>query len=130
MTEFGKLPREEQLALMSYWLDTGTIEVLAYSDNWYSCDNPSWYPKGYYRKPVTKPSIDWDQVSLGYNYLATDKDGKSYLYSTYPDASVYEDMFCGTSKALGVPVKAEIFSSFVKGNCDWLDSIVERPSQA
>jgi hypothetical protein len=137
MTEykrFGELLREEQLDIMTYWLDTGRIEVNSCiegleteSNCWYSITMPAWCLEGYYRKPVTKPSIDWDQVSLGYNYLATDKNGKSFLYPDYPEVSVYGDTFWSASKALGFPVGAEIFSSFVKGTCDWKDSIVERP---
>ena len=72
-------------------------------------------------KAVTKPSIDWSHVSKDFQYLAMDSDGRCWLWETKP-APFQEQWFGGSSA-----VKAENFSSFISGTCDWEDSLVKRP---
>ena len=73
-------------------------------------------------KAVTKPSIDWSHVSLEYNYLAQDSNGKGYLCGKNPSrhtlAWVMESPY----------IRATTFTSYVPGTCDWKDSLVKRPN--
>lgn len=73
-------------------------------------------------KSVTKPSIDWDHVSSEYNYLAQDSNGKGYLCGKNPHCMAY-------AWSMESPyIRANTFTSYVAGTCDWKDSLVERPS--
>lgn len=70
---------------------------------------------------VKKPSIDWEQVSEEYNYLAMDMDGKWFLYKNKPvlnGESWWEASFSF--------IEADYFSSFTEGDCEAKDSLVSR----
>ena len=69
-----------------------------------------------------KPSIDWNHVSEGFQYLAMDADGESYLYTDKPQQGEWQWM-----SILRLAV-ADHFASFTYGTCDWKDSLVERPN--
>lgn len=84
--------------------------------NWEGCDYDV------HEEPKTKPSIDWPAVSKEFNYMATDEDGLSYLYSQPPSRGYDQWMV-----ASGQWADAQAFSSFISGTCDWQDSLVERP---
>jgi len=94
---------------------------------WIDVDPPiwDWASGGEYRvKPVSKPSINWDHVHPDYKYLLTDSDGSSYLVASKPTQSrtcwfidIEDDAY----------VTPEIFASFVPGDCDWKESLVQRP---
>ena len=73
-------------------------------------------------KATTKPSIDWNHVSEGFQYLAMDADGESYLYIDEPQQDEQQWM---SSLRLAT---ANLFASFTSGTCDWKDSLVERPN--
>ena len=72
-------------------------------------------------KATIKPSIDWSHVSEDFQYLAMDADGRCWLWVTKP--APLQEQWCGGSLA----IKAENFSSFISGTCDWRDSLVKRP---
>ena len=69
-----------------------------------------------------KPSIDWSHVSEAFQYLAMDSDGRCWLWATKP--APFQEQWRGGGSA----VKAENFSSFISGTCDWEDSLIERPN--
>ena len=99
---------------------------IQYSDNgrdWKVAGSPSWsWDCVKYRvKPVSKPSINWDHVHPDYNWMATDADGEAFLYKKEPTAGHHrwED---GQHW-----VEACIFNSFIPGDCDWEESLVQRP---
>ena len=73
-------------------------------------------------KAVTKPSIDWNHVSKDFRYLVMDADGRCWLWVTKP--APFQEQWRGGGSA----VKAENFSSFISGTCDWEDSLVKRPN--
>lgn len=72
-------------------------------------------------KATTKPSIDWSHVNERFQWLATDDDGKSYLYVEEPlqDEHRWETGLTFASAAN--------FASFVPGTCNWKHSLVKRP---
>ena len=72
-------------------------------------------------KATIKPSIDWNHVSKDFRYLVMDADGRCWLWVTKP--APFQEQWCGG----GAAVKAENFSSFISGTCDWKDSLVKRP---
>ena len=73
-------------------------------------------------KAITKPSIDWSHVSPEYNYLAQDENGDGYLCGKKPHrASIAWSMETPNTRA-------NTFTSYVPGTCDWKDSLVERPN--
>ena len=76
-----------------------------------------------HRIKPTKPSIDWSQVSDEFNYLARDKEGLVYLYGNKPKITEYDWWFVDDVEF----VSASAFKSVEIGNCDWTESLVERP---
>ena len=73
-------------------------------------------------KVLTKPSIDWSNVSKDFQYLAMDENGKHHLFAEKPEPVILEwasDMLY---------IKADHFASFTPGTCNWSDSLVERPN--
>jgi len=133
MKTFGELSREEQIALFTAWLDGGEIEYTRNNSDWWSASNPIWNAGRAYRVKETLPSINWDHVGKEFNYLAGDQDGNYWLYGCepyIPPGSVCwstrktED----TSAALWVSNDwGALFASFKPGNCDWQDTLIERP---
>ena len=72
-------------------------------------------------KAATKPSIDWSHVSPEYNYLAQDENGDGYLCGKKPHRG-------NTAWIMETPnTRANTFTSYVPGTCDWKDSLVKRP---
>ena len=73
-------------------------------------------------KKVTKPSTNWEHVDSKFNYLAEDYDGSAFLYEKEP----FTDLTCW-----GIPggdiAEAHVLASYVKGTCDWKDSLIKRP---
>ena len=74
---------------------------------------------------VTKPSINWEHVDSEFNYLAEDSDGAALLYKEEPFAA--EDEW-GVSSGFSEVAEAHMFASYVKGTCDWEDSLIKRPT--
>ena len=73
-------------------------------------------------KSDAKPSIDWSHVSSEYNYLAQDENGQGYLCGKNPHRM-------NTAWCMETPyIRANVFSSYEPGTCDWKDSLVERPN--
>ena len=110
------------------WVDGARVEGRALKgtcpthEEWAICWNPSWHKDWEYRIALTKPSIDWEHVAPEYVALATDSDGNSFIYTRIPEATA------NTWTAACSCKSAEAFQSFVKGTCDWKDSLVVRPS--
>ena len=73
-------------------------------------------------KKVTKPSINWEHVDSKYNYLAEDPCGAASLYEEEPFTALTSWGIQG-----GEAVEAFMFASYVKGTCDWKESLVKRP---
>ena len=76
-----------------------------------------------HRIKLSKPSIDWSQVSDRFKYLAKSRNGNCYLYEDKPKI-FYHDCWSFTH---GICVSASVFQSLEVGTCDWRDSLVERP---
>lgn len=121
---FGKMSREEKLDLFADYIDGAKIEVRVRGSSVFKPTNtPSFHPEHAYRKALTEPSINWDHVAKEYNYMATDKSGATFLYKLKPHKS--SSFFNSESYR----PRADIFASFVKGTCDWENSLVKRPEQ-
>ena len=74
---------------------------------------------------LSKPSIDWSHVSDKFNCLARDYDGSVYLYEKKPEMG--DDSWSPRTSAWGDVISAAAFKSLDAGNCDWAESLVERP---
>ena len=120
---FGLLSEEEQEYLRG--LDIGDIEIFTVQGWAGVLNKPLWKDVAYRvkPKPLTKPSIDWSHVHEDYNWLATDKDGATSLFTDKPkvDTDLGEFWFGGFS------CHVTPFTSFREGACDWADSLVQRP---
>ena len=75
-------------------------------------------------KKVTKPSINWDHVAPKYKYFSEDSEGNAFLYEEEPYVATGASAWYAQSDEV---VEANGFASYVKGTCDWKDSLVERP---
>lgn len=73
-------------------------------------------------KKVTKPSINWNHVHCRYNYLAEDSCGAVFLYKEEPFIALTSWGIQG-----GEALVAHTFASYVKGTCDWKESLIKRP---
>lgn len=71
---------------------------------------------------VTKPSINWEHVTHKFKFLLKDIGGEYWLYEEKPIKTTG-----GWKYINGDYTPAEGFISFIPGNCDWKDSLVERP---
>ena len=73
-------------------------------------------------KKVSKPYINWEHVDSKFNYLAEDSCGTAFLYKEEP-------FIASTSWGIQSGDVAEVFmfASYVKGTCDWEDSLIKRP---
>ena len=122
-----KIP-EKHRAIAHAWVDGAEIEgrdpkaTHTVLDEWEVCWNPVWREDWEYRVKPTRPSINWEHVSPEYVALATDNTGYSYLYMGIPEATAH------MWESVHPYTVAEAFQSFVKGTCDWKDSLVIRPS--
>lgn len=127
MRTFGELSREEQLALFSAWLDGKEIEAkLILSASWAPIESPHWSPTLVYRiapPKVVKPSINWDHVQIGFNYLfKTSGNGDFYVSTIRPRTDGVSHFYFGSA------ARASGFASFKPGeNCPWDQSLVCRP---
>lgn len=122
LVPFGELPKDEKLALFKRWVDGGKIEFYSsMSGFWKPVRNPAWSFNIPYRVVLQKPSINWDHVDEKFNWLSTDNDGDTYLYTIKPERVV--NLWHGRGHKI---TKAGVFSSFKKGTCDWEDSLVGR----
>lgn len=83
----------------------------------------NWEDIGYRIAPATKPSIDWVQVSPEWKWLAKDEKGIGYLFTSKP----YRTDAYWTLRDSTASAKATTFASFQRGDCDWRESLVERP---
>ena len=88
-------------------------------------DDDDEYISGRYRIKTTKPSIDWSHVHPDYKYLARDEDGLVYIYKDKPHICEYGDAWLGSGGFSG----ASAFLTLKPGNCDWTESLVERPKE-
>ena len=75
-------------------------------------------------KKVVKPSIDWEHVDSKFNYLAEDSSGDVFLYEKEPFITTEASAWCAQNDGIA---EANGFASYVKGTCDWKDSLVKRP---
>jgi hypothetical protein len=92
---------------------------------------PSWNWNDYeYRikpePPKVSDYINWDHVGPELNYMARDKDGRVWLYSTRPRVGQVDPtaFIAGNSRYI---VNVKMFTSYRKGTVSWEDSLVERP---
>lgn len=119
---------EKHRAVAHAWVDGARVEgrdtkaIHHGLNEWEICWFPSWLEDWEYRIKLTKPSINWEHISPEYVALATDNNGNSYLYMGIPEATAH------MWESVHPCTVAEVFQSFVKGTCDWKDSLVVRPS--
>lgn len=120
---------KEKIEVMQAFLDGKPVEWNDGRD-WrpMKTPNPTWSWLHYdYRIKSAKPdSIDWDHVSPTLKYMARDEDGKTYLYAQKP--CHYKGMKQEWAHPGGRFVDAELFTSYKRGDVDWEDSLVIRPS--
>ena len=69
-----------------------------------------------------KPSINWEHVDSKFKYLAEDADGDAFLYEKEPFSTM-----TAFSNGGGDVAEVFMFASYVKGTCDWKESLVKRP---
>lgn len=75
----------------------------------------------------SKPSIDWSQVNDEYRYLSKSSGDNLYLHKTKPVLS--NRFWLGTEVDDRSTVLANTFKSCALGDCDWTESLVERPKE-
>ena len=76
-----------------------------------------------YFDDLTKPYIKWKHVAAKYVAMATDANGKTWVYEKLMPVLNYNIWLGGKSDC----APAEAFASFRPGACTWRDSLVHRP---
>lgn len=151
MRKFAELSRNEQIAMMTAWLDGAVIQFgictkdTAGSEDvilrWTDQANPSWCATSHYRIKPILPSIDWSHVHQVYKWMATDSDGTTNLFAECPvqAARVWNaprhyvpdapSELSRLAREHFYPPSIMVygFASFKPGTCDWDKSLVERP---
>lgn len=97
---------------------------------WSACRNPvwNWFLFEYRIKPDTKDEIDWSHVHERWKFMARDGNGNAYLFESEPKVLSGSDVW--------LPCDGDyyrvshILSSYVKGTCDWTESLAARPIEA
>lgn len=123
---FGEVPLTTR-AYVFLLKQMGKVHIT--SDNGYTTNvNPCWTPQTTYQvraveKPKTKPSIDWSQIKPQFKWLARDDDDTAYVYTAKPVPSPQCSWF--VAGEIGI---LNHMASYTPGNCDWQDSLVERPA--
>ena len=125
-TPFGLLSNEDQKLFVShtntgdwtYWVTREWYRYPGYKPNWnnvvvYRLERP---------KPIP-PSIDWEAVDSKWNWLAVDKDEIAHLYQARPSISGSEVMWVTNSGWKSID---KVFSSFVRGNMPWNETLISR----
>lgn len=120
---YGLMPEDEQKALREW-----PYGVLCYNST------PGWAIKSRERflhgltyravpAPVTKDSIDWSHVADKFNFLSRDSGELelAYLSTKRPCLKTNHWSLNGTF------FRADSFSSYVRGTCDWRENLVMRP---
>jgi hypothetical protein len=125
--EMDREEAREAAKVMLAYADGAEIQILG-KDDW--CDVPEanfdWENMAYRVKP-RKPSINWDHVGENLNWLVIQRDGGAQIFETKPGIAedVHRKPRCWLSEDGSFSAKA--FASFDPGDCDWKDSLVERP---
>lgn len=125
--KFGKLDHCDKMNLFAAWLNGVEIESSKSSLNWGYDQIPYWSNTFYYRtKPVklTKPTVNWNPIHIDYNWIATDKNNKTYLYVKEPRR---HDTSFNYSHNENFPMYAGGLASYRPGTCNWEDSLSCRP---
>jgi hypothetical protein len=120
---FGELPRNLQLALFNVWLE-GVHKLECNAP-----DRDGWFKNLVYTvrvvEPKTKPSIDWAQVAPTLKFLARDQSGRAWAYAGRPNIEDGRQYWLSTGDCYQVDA---CFTSYNPGDCEWQDSLVERPA--
>lgn len=124
---------QEKIAVMQAFADGKRIESrvisLTKSLTWYHISSPSWdwSEKEYRIAPAKKSSINWDHVHPDFKYMAMDSRGNEFLSDGELILEPYLYGGCWKSDECTNFVSASRFSSYVKGDVDWKDSLQKRP---
>jgi len=117
--------KHKHCEVIKAWADGAEIEIRNDRDlKWSVIGAPQWDPHYEYRVKLTKPSIYWDHVDNKYNYITTDTNGRSYIYTGKP---VQNDCHWQCGLQSDKYVETDGFASFDRGTCDWKDSLISRP---
>lgn len=96
---------------------------------WSKAGTPQWnfIDREYRIRPKSKPSVDWSALHGDIKYIARDNNDNIFGYTGKPSAdgsmnAVWLALGCAAKRLDGV------IASLTPGDCDWRDSLVERPA--
>lgn len=129
---FGTLDDATKGALLLAELRGADIEIRAVEAGLWEPCTPQWAERRAYRVApppaaplhLTYDSIDWSHVAKGWDYCARDEDGSAYVYASRPDCG---RRIWALEAGGGDFSAASVFSSYVRGTCDWRESLIVRP---
>lgn len=122
------------IAVMQAFNAGKQIEV-SYNDQhgWVDCKNPKWDWHQYtYRIKAMKPdTFDWTNVNPMWKYMARDQSGLLFFFEEEPIRQDGAWIATGSSTTFYVGdadiPNSIVFSSYVQGDVDWSESLLERP---
>ena len=95
------------------------------SNSIHTTNTPPWdFSTYHYSLVETPPSIDWNHVPEKFKYMATDRDGLTFLYEELPTRDNNE--WYVDSEYEGEFEEAECFKSYKPGTVYWKFSLVKR----
>ena len=121
-----KVP-EKHRAIAHLAVDGAEIEWFSrFEDCWKPKKHDYWDEDTQYRVKQTPNSIDWSHVDARFIVLVGFPSGGAALATEEPEEFVGTWQFPLSANF----VNAEYFTSFKRGNIDWKDSLVLRPTEA
>ena len=120
---------QHYISVMRAFISGEAIEVKEKSSfgSWSSAGSPAWnFSDRMYRiKPKSKPSVDWSALHPSIKFIARDSNENIFGYNAKP--SVRDDRVWFGLAGIECHRLDKIIASITPGDCDWKDSLVERP---
>lgn len=123
MKTFSELSVDEKVALFRAWTEGHLIEARngTFPEVWTHHPHPAWRGDCIYRVRPVPPSINWDHVAPGFDYLAFDEDGEAFLFTRKPEEGAGEWL-----SGDGICKYASHFASLVRGSKPWNRALISR----
>lgn len=118
------MTHEEMISVIQSHKDGKQIEWQAFGCSKWDSGYPTFnFGCNNYRVKKSVDYIDWSHVAPCFKWMARDSNGLSFLFKERPTiGSMYANWTGGDF------IRANCFASYKKGDCEWRESLVSRPS--
>lgn len=125
MKRFTELTREEQLEILTAWLDGKVERYNHYYEKWLPELSEAFFANSRYRIKPTTLNINWSVIDKKWNFAAMDENGEIYLYELEPACDSFCWMYVDYTDSVEI---TNIFPDIDK-DVNWETSLTERPNE-